>query len=266
MIRSEKHLKAVLGYSFDDLDAMCNNIASYYYCYHKREKKKNGAIKKRVITPSKSKLKLIQARIKSRILDKLLIPAYVTGGVKGKNNVQNAKMHKGKPKKFSMDLKDFFPYVNNQMVYSMFICEGFSADVAAILTRLTTYQGHLPQGSPTSPGIANLVFLPADQQIKEKLLGRNIQYSRFVDDLNFSSDEEFKDLVPQILAIVTSAGFKISHKKTMYKTGKIEITGAKIGQNGLSATKKILEKINDPKTNPKSLAGLKSYIERLKKA
>ena len=53
---------------------------------------------------------------------------------------------------------DYFPTITNKQVYEMFTSNGFSPTVSRILTKLTTYNGKVPQGAPTSPTISNLVF------------------------------------------------------------------------------------------------------------
>lgn len=93
------------------------------------------------------------------------------------------------------------------------------------LTNLTTWKYELPQGTPTSTHIANLVFLDTDLLI-DLCNKHNITYTRYVDDLTFSSQQDFQHLLTDILKIVTENNFKLSYRKTQYK-GKQTITGSK---------------------------------------
>lgn len=47
-------------------------------------------------------------------------------------------------------------------------------------------QGHLPQGAPTSPMLANLVMWPLDRRIEQIALEAGWTYTRYADDLAFS--------------------------------------------------------------------------------
>lgn len=99
-----------------------------------------------------------------------------------------------------------------------------------------------------------------------KLCKKNkIIYSRFVDDLVFSSQSCFKSKQHEILRIILRSGFKISDRKTFYKIGPVEITGILVKHNKLDITTKLEEKLNSP-LNPKSKKGLENYVVRIKKA
>src|SRR6185312_12001401 len=46
--------------------------------------------------------------------------------------------------------------------------------------------GHLPQGAPTSPMLANLVMRPLDERLDRIALDQGWIYTRYADDLAFS--------------------------------------------------------------------------------
>lgn len=170
----------------------------------------------RTINPPKPELKTIQKRINAYLVEHIKMPSYAFGGVKGKDNIQNARFHKGQKYVFQSDLKDFFPFITNKMVYAMFVENGFSPDVASLLTKLTTFKGHLPQGSPTSTTIANLVFMPVGNEIQSIAEREGLRFTTFVDDVTISSQQDFKGIVPEIVERIqpeVPRGFKISHGK-----------------------------------------------------
>jgi len=219
----------------------------------------------RVINPPKSELKDIQKRINKYLIDNLMIPEYAYGGIKHKDNIRNARYHKGQKYVFQTDLKDFFPYITHKHVYKMFVRVGFSPDVSSLLTKLTTYKGHLPQGAPTSTTIANLVFIPIGLALQAIAEREGLRFTTFVDDVTLSSQADFKHIVPEIIEIITSSGFKISQGKTTYKSGITDITGVKMLNNSMTMTDKIkasIEKEED-KTSPRA-KGLLNYKERIK--
>lgn len=221
----------------------------------------------RIINPPKTELKTIQKRINAYLVDHIQMPNYAFGGVKGKDNIQNAYFHKGQKFVFQTDLKDFFPFITNKMVYAMFVENGFSPDVASLLTKLTTYKGHLPQGSPTSTTIANLVFVPVGEALQSIAERNGLRFTTFVDDVTMSAQHDFKDVVPEIIKRIQpeeSRGFKVSHGKTTYRSGVTEITGVKMMNNSMSITDKLRAKIEaeGDENNPR-VKGMKNYANRV---
>lgn len=270
MIKSTKHLSYVLKVDFKELQSILLNINNYYRekiiikldKFGKPKLDKNGEHKKRIINPSTKKLKLIQKRIQKNILLKIELPDYAFGAVKGKDNVDNAKKHQGKKYKFTTDLKDFFPSITNKSVNEMFISQGFSHQVSSILTKLTTYKGKIPQGAPTSSTLANLVFVKTGDELYKYAQQNNMTFTSFVDDMTFSSANDFKEKVPQILEIITQE-YKISHKKTNYSRNP-NITGLHPMNNHLKLPKSFMDKLES--TDEKTLeqkTGLLMYKQKV---
>ncbi|MCB1073812.1 MAG: RNA-directed DNA polymerase, partial [Chlamydiia bacterium] len=186
----------------------------------KVKKDKKGNIKRdaegdplyRVLYPSKGNLKTIQSCIKDRILNQLELPILVQGGVRGRDNVSNALIHKGNKYFFLTDIEKFFPSIRHFQVYEMLVSNGFSPTVAGIITKLTTYKGRLPQGTPTSTALANLTFCVVDAELSAFCEEYNLTFTRFVDDITISSKKPFKQLSGPIVKIITRHGYSISKK------------------------------------------------------
>jgi RNA-directed DNA polymerase len=191
------------------------------------------------------------------------LPEHVQGCVIGRGNITNAKAHQGKAYKFHTDLRSYFDFVSNQRVYEALRQFEFSQKVSSLLTRLTTFQGHLPQGPPTSPFLANMAALPMDHALLTLVQPHGITYTRYVDDLCFSSPISFQSLVPDILSIVKRQGFLYGHKKAYFKKGPLEITGAKVRNNLISPTTRQLEKYRDPHTEDHTRKGMEAYFKGL---
>ncbi len=273
MIQKPKHLAYTLDFDLDVIKHVIENIDRYYYKKiepktndDKTPKMKNGEPVNRILYPSKDLLKEIQVKIKDKILSKIPLLSHIHGGVTKKSNITNAKKHQGKKYFFCTDLQGFFPSVNHMYVYNMFINNSFSADVSHLLTLLTTYKGCLPQGTPTSPHLANLVFLPIDKVLLEFCKEKKIVYTRFVDDLSFSSQTDFKDKTPNIIQIICDNGYNISHKKTFYKVGPTLVTGIKVKNNCLDVRKDQRKKLVDNSISQKSKEGLSRYIQSVTNA
>lgn len=246
-----KKLCAIIGFKPIIIEKIVSNIDSYYNEWVEQKmdkagnpkKYKDGTIKQRTIRPSLKELKVIQANIKNKFLAPIVLPDCIHGGVKKRSNISNAKPHQGNKYQFTTDLQEFYPSISSQRVYDTFKALKFSPHCSHWLTKLTTWKYELPQGTPTSTHIANLVFLPTDLQLIELCNQHNITYTRYVDDLTFSSQQDFRPLLNNILTIVTSNNFKLSYRKTKY-SGNQTITGIDVFLNKIDAPAKIIEKSN----------------------
>lgn len=275
MIQTEKRLFCLLKIKPNELDELIRNIDRCYYekvvlkTYKDGTPKldKNGIQSKRILHPSINHLRTVQNRILRSILSSLPIPEYAYGAIKKKDNIKNAKRHQGKKYIFTTDLKDFFPSITRHHVFEMFRSFNFSPTVSRILTQLTTYKGRLPQGTPTSPLIANLVFIKTGRKLQQFAVQFNLVFTTFIDDLTFSSSVDFKDKVPEIIKIIQSDGFKISHNKTNYKTMNPVVTGIIVKNNNLALTASLKTKMTETADkSAEQIHGLNSYAERVRKA
>lgn len=220
----------------------------------------------RTINPPKKELKEIQKRVNGYLVSHIPMPEYAYGGIKHKDNIRNARYHKGQKFVFQTDLKDFFPYITHRMVYEMFQRSGFSPDVSSLLTKLTTYKGHLPQGAPTSTTIANLVFVPTGIELQAIAEREGLRFTTFVDDVTMSSQSDFKHIVPEIVQTITSHGFKISQGKTIYKSGITDITGVKMLNNAMTVTDKFKNALSkETDVHTLRVKGMMNYKERIEK-
>lgn len=113
MINTPKHLAYTLKVDIKEIYAIIENIDRYYTEVIKLKKDKEGnpildkkgTPKSRTLNPSHNRLKVIQKRIQKNILIQLQLPDYAYGAVKGRDNVDNANVHKGKKYHFTTDLE-----------------------------------------------------------------------------------------------------------------------------------------------------------------
>lgn len=128
----------------------------------------------------------------------------VTGFAPGKSIVDNAAPHSGKTFVFNLDLKDFFHSFDRNRVKMAFFQEPFMMDVrheklAFFMASLCTHpleingktQMVLPQGSPTSPVLTNILCRKLDRKLKGLAKKYHAIYTRYADDLTFSSNYNF---------------------------------------------------------------------------
>lgn len=264
---------ADIGFDPKKVEYISENIDNYYneWFEKKRDKKdggfkkyKDGTLKTRVIRPSLKELKLIHKRIKDRILTPIELPVQIHGGVKKRSNVTNAKTHQGNKYQFTTDLQGFYPGIKFNRIYNTFLKLGFSNHYSHWLTKLTSWKSELPQGTPTSTHIANLVFLETDLRLIDLCNKNNIIYTRYIDDLTFSSPKCFKHVLNDILQIIIEGRFKISYRKTKY-AGKQNITGIDVFNNFIDAPEKIRQKLQDEITNKKNHKPYTNYLNNIRK-
>lgn len=251
MINTDKHLAYQLRSSLQELYGITSDLDSYYFTkiqpkekYGSYQVDEKGRLRYRKLCVSRSHLKRLQEKINT-FLQKIQLPSYAFGSVKEKSNILNARQHVNSKYFFSVDLKNYFPNISHHQVCQMFKRNKFSPAVARILTQLTTYKGGLPQGPPTSPLIANLVFVETGKRLLEAIKDHEIIFTTYLDDLTFSSKKDFRFLIPTLLQIIKEGGFILNHKKINYKVDKAEVTGVIIYQNKLWPTLEIKEKAKD---------------------
>ncbi len=256
-----------------EIEYVCANIRDYYGKWIEQKVDKvtgaaktypDGTPKQRIIRPSYNRLKQIQKSIKTNILGKVELPQNIQGGVKKKTNITNAKKHQGKKYQFATDLQDFFPSITHKQIYNLFLLLGYSNHIAHWLTKMTSIEFELPQGTPTSTAIANLIFYEIDKKLISLSQSNNLTYTRFVDDLTFSSSTDFRFLTNQILDIVRAGGFKISYRKTKYQ-GNQTLTGIEVFNNYIDVPDKIKLKAKEElQSGQLNNAPYTNYMQRVR--
>ena len=182
-------LALILGISTKLLTTMATQPQRYYRTFYL--KKKSGG-SRRIDTP-RIFLKVVQWYILFHILYNYKRSPYIAGFVPHRSILHNASFHKKKRFLINIDIKDFFPSIKSHMVNRIFALFEFPEKVVEILTGLTTLNGSLPQGAPTSPYLANIYCsITIDSSIKSSCDMKGIIYSRYADDMSFSSDDKIK--------------------------------------------------------------------------
>lgn len=245
-IKDVKHLCKHLGCSEKELEGFCAYPKSHYHQFPLRRKNKTRPIAE-PIGKLKSVLKKLQ-----QLLNRLEIPSYMHGGIKGRSPITNANGHTRKAAVLNFDLEDFFPSVKPNMVYRLFNKKlGCSPDVSHIITRLVTLNGGLPQGSPTSTIVANLLIVPLCNRLNVLALRHNCDYTQFVDDGTLSGPGYLENLRPLIEKIINQEKLKASpkpHKRlTQYRNQEQVVTGVKVNRKVSVPAKKYNSVKNDLK-------------------
>lgn len=213
-------------------------------------KKKNGGERK-ISAPTKS-LKLIQNALNA-ILSTIYEPKdYVTGFIPQKSIVDNAKVHVGKNYVYNIDLKDFFPSIELHRIKAVLKLEPFNLSsperekLAFLIARLSCKDGRLPQGSPTSPVLSNIVCQKLDRRLQGLAKHNNCRFTRYADDITFSANKDAfnQEFKTELKRIIEEQNFSINEKKVRLQGlgYRQEVTGLVINEK-VNVTKKYIREI-----------------------
>ena len=149
--------------------------------------------------------------------------------------ITNAQNHVGKKYVLNIDLKDFFHSISATQVRTFFMSSrfNFSEDLATCIALICCWRGRLPMGAATSPVVSNLLCLGLDEELIALASHYNLIYTRYADDLTFSSDEKLsEEAIAEIKKIITKNDFSINKKKfrLQSKFRQQTVTGIKVNQ------------------------------------
>ena len=105
----------------------------------------------------------------------------------------NAYIHKRRRYVLNLDLEDFFPSFNFGRVRGFFIKDKHFAlheRVETIIAQIACHDNELPQGSPCSPVISNLIAHLLDVRLARLAKAHKCTYSRYADDITFSTNRK----------------------------------------------------------------------------
>ena len=182
----------------------------------------------RLLEAPKTKLKQVQRRIATEILNSVPAHSASHGFVRKRSAVTYVQSHTNKALVLRMDLQDFFPTIAGSRVFGLFRSLGYPHAVTQVLCNLCTAETaldtlhdarvrmgdlpshfsvqthaanerlqslycrrHLPQGAPTSPALANLIAYRLDCRLAGLAASAGLAYTRYADDLLFSGEDEF---------------------------------------------------------------------------
>jgi len=213
--------------------------------------KKHGGVRK-IHAPS-DELKLMQRRL-SDLLVEYNDNIRARDGLKNqishgfepdKSIVTNAECHRNRRYVFNADIKDFFGTINFGRVRGFFLKDKnfeLHETVATILAQIICHDNSLPQGSPCSPVISNLIGHVLDVHLVKLAARSGCHYTRYADDLTFSTnlktfpkaiaanvDGEQHTWIPgkELARLIKHCGFELNPQKTrmQYRDSRQEVTG-----------------------------------------
>ncbi|MBK9349719.1 MAG: RNA-directed DNA polymerase [Sulfuritalea sp.] len=162
----------------------------------------------------------------------------------------NAMEHRNRRFVFNADIKDFFPSINFGRVRGFLIKDkhfALNPAVATVIAQIACHNNALPQGSPSSPVISNLIAYVLDTHLVSLAQHTGCHYTRYADDLTFSTNmPNFPNAIAvcvggnahnwaagqSLTAIVSKSGFSLNSAKTrmQYRDSRQEVTGLVVNE------------------------------------
>lgn len=197
--------------------------------------KKNGSGYRKISAP-KDELMMYQ-RLLKKILEcdfKALYHTSAFAYIPRRCTLDAMKRHQGNESKWfaKYDLSDFFGNTTMEFVlkqlsmifpFSEVMDDPVGKEEFTKAIELAFLDGHLPQGTPVSPIITNVMMIPIDLRLSNGLIdfeGQKFVYTRYADDFTISSKRHFNPRKVQDFIVKTlndfEAPFTVKEEKTRY--------------------------------------------------
>lgn len=208
--------------------------------------KRSGGV--RHIAVPEPELKQVQTWIATEVLSKIAVhPASHAFG-RGDSTVRCASVHCGASWLVKIDIADFFGSITEIQVWRAFRSLGYNPLISLEMARICTDRipnsakyglpswqvhgasylisayhenvlGRLPQGAPTSPMLSNIVMRSVDEEIAKIAAQFNVCYTRYSDDMTFSTTGEFSraighKLIQEVAKVLMKRGLFLNRKKS----------------------------------------------------
>lgn len=240
-VNQEKEIARFLGIDENTVNEIISDTKKHYSKFFIWKDEEHT--KKRWIEAPDGVLKGIQEHILHSVLYKMAPTKFAHGFIHGRSIVSCAKEHTGKKFVLKLDLKNFFPSISRDMVYGAMFSELTPENVKIIIPaiELCLMDGRLPQGAPTSPAISNIVCKPLDMVLYGIAERFGLTYTRYADDLIFSSnDDTIYKVIPIIKSTIVKFGLVVNKKKVkvLKKHQRQTVTGLVVNADGKTSIRR----------------------------
>lgn len=208
--------------------------------------KKSGG--NRTICSPCDELKLIQKKLADALWEQQqdiwkkanIHPNLSHGFEKGKSIFSNAKIHVNRRFVLNIDLENFFDTFHFGRVCGFFEKNRYFMlphEAAVTIAQIACYNSKLPQGSPCSPIITNMICQALDIRLLQVAKKYKLDYTRYADDLTFSTNNRhfldcYERFYKSLLREIQHMGFSVNETKTrlLYRNSRQTVTGLTVNQ------------------------------------
>lgn len=285
IVLSLGHVAKLSGTQFSVLHSIATRERTSDYRVFQIRKRSGG---KRWICVPHGDLAQAQRWIQREILSSegatRAISPHSTAFAIGSSILSNAHTHCATKYLVKIDLSDFFDTIDETRVYAAFRHLGYPKLLSFELSRLCTRTvvrrtvavppppfarkrwvgtgsgypyptgqlGHLPQGAPTSPMLANLVCVRMDAALGDLASSMGASYTRYADDIVMSLDTNSRpialSLLRRAMEIVRHHGFSVNTRKVSITPpgARRIVTGLVVNADAPSVPKEMVSRIEVP--------------------
>jgi RNA-directed DNA polymerase len=223
-------LKGELTEKVDDLQQLLKSRPSTHYKVYKIPKRSIGF---RLIAQPTKKLKHVQRIIVGLLSREIKVHENATAYIQGKNIAFNASIHQNSHYLLKLDLENFFNSIKPNMLFKEFERQNvhLTNDDAFLLEQLCFWNRSkkkngslvLSVGAPSSPFMSNALMFTFDKELSDFCSSQNVSYSRYADDMTFSTKEKniLQTVHKQVIFLLSkyfSGNLRINDSKIIYSS------------------------------------------------
>ncbi len=266
------------GLSQDTIVRLVRRASHMYKVY--TIPKRNG-VGIRVIEHPSKQLKVLQRWINVRLLSKLPVHESVFSYKRQVGIAQHAAQHTGSRFLLRIDLKDFFPSISQVAVVALLaahrniLAPALSDADVELVSEIVCRSRRLTIGAPSSPALSNAILYEFDRDLCSYCNTRDITYTRYEDDLFFSTAipnilTEMLGLVRDRLRHIPGLSLRVNENKSTFTSRKRKrlVTGVvitpesrlSIGRHQKRKIRSLLFQFSRNELSPQETSHLKGLV------
>lgn len=244
--------------------------------------RKKGRNRRRKICIPNPQLCKVQRFLHKEVLQEFQIHPACFAYIRDSSIVDAASVHVESRWLLKLDIINFFDSISEISVYRAFRDNGFPALISFEMARICTWlsfrnpheidsrwkidhrhnykiyhrssiseMGSLPQGAPSSPMLSNIVCFKLDETLEELAVENGLRYTRYSDDLTFSTNsinfnrKSATLFISKVFSILKIHGFEPNKTKTeiIPPSSKKVVLGLNVDKKNVSLDKNVKYKI-----------------------
>lgn len=271
-----KTISRQVGVSVADLEVICYT-ANRRYKNYKIEKRTGGV---RHISHPTPELKFLQRWLNTNLFSELPVHECAYAYRKGRNIVDNAKLHVQNKYLLKIDFFNFFPSLRDCDIEALLLenrhlIANFEREDIDVVNAIVCKEGRLTIGAPSSPPLSNALLYAFDKKMAQRAVEEGVVYSRYADDLFFSTQrpDVLSGILEEIrkdLKVRISPRLKINNQKTVFTSAKHRrvVTGLilsskkkiSIGRKNKRRVKSLIYWYSQGKLSSEEMSYLRGYL------
>ncbi|MGE8519051.1 MAG: retron St85 family RNA-directed DNA polymerase [Alcaligenes faecalis] len=207
--------------------------------------KRNGRGLREIAQPT-AELKIIQRWITKKFINKLPVHDAAMAYRLGKGIKNHASSHAQQKYLLKLDFKDFFPSIKPRDLKLHLVnhTDIPKEDILVILKLLFRYDKSkrgfsLSIGAPSSPSVSNTIMYPFDEMVSDYCKKRKIKYTRYADDLAFSTNQPhildvLQNYIRELCRSLKYPRLELNEEKSVFTSKKFrrQLTGLTLTNEG----------------------------------